>query len=136
MAVINSGATTTADELREILETDLSDAILNAFINAAYAFRVEYLGSAGLSTAILKEIEKWLAAHYASVARERQAASEDIAGEYRVTYTGKTDMYLESTLYGQMAIGFDPSGILANVGLKGISFEIYETSDHSENLRT
>jgi hypothetical protein len=136
MSIVNVNATTTPDELKEILETDLSDAILNAFINAAYTFRIEYLASAGLSAAALAEIEKWLAAHFAAVSRQRQEESENIAGEYSVKYTGKTDMFLSSTLYGQMALSFDPSGTLASVGLKGVEFDVYVTSDHSTAVNT
>jgi hypothetical protein len=63
-----------------------------------------------LSTAELREIETWLAAHCYCLS-DRAIASETTERS-SATYQGKTGMRLEATLYGQMALSLDPSGCL------------------------
>lgn len=63
-----------------------------------------------LSSGELDQIELYLAAHLYSV-RDRQLSHKKTA-DASGTFDGKTEMYLESSLYGQTAILLDTSGFL------------------------
>ena len=105
-------ARTTIDLLKDILDdTELSDSILTSYINGANTFVTGVLSGEGLSTALLTEIERWIAAHMIASTRERMAEKEG-AGGAEIKYTGKWGEGLRSTSYGQMAIGLDTSGTL------------------------
>lgn len=104
---------TTALEVKQILDTDLSDNIVKAFINTANIIVSDVLGSdTTLSANQLKEIEKWLTAHILSATREREAQKEEV-GDGNVTYSGKTGMGLQATMYGQQVLMLDTTGKLA-----------------------
>lgn len=61
----------------------------------------------------LELIERWLAAHsYKQSDKDYIARSTASASG---TFAGKTEMYLESTLYGQTAVNLDTSGCLSTV---------------------
>jgi len=104
-------ARVTEDEVKEILNTSLT---LTAFITAANLIVTDKLGPEGLSDDQLKEIERWLAAHFAAI-RERQPQQEGI-GDAQATYYGGSDLGLDFTPYGQQVKILDPTGILANIG--------------------
>ena len=70
----------------------------------------------GYSVAHLTDIETWLAAHFVAI-RDMRPADEKI-GASAITCQGKTDMYLESTLYGQQAMLLDVEGGLAALNQK------------------
>jgi hypothetical protein len=110
-----------AHEVKDIIDTDLSDRIVQVFIDAANLTVTELLGSnTDLSDDAKKEVERWLTAHLLASTRERQAESEkiDVAS---IVYQGKTGKGLESTLYGQQAKLLDTTGILAqNLGKASI----------------
>lgn len=129
-------ARTSVPDLQEILETDLPPNILAAFINTAYQVVQDNLLNKGLSAGMLAEIEKYIAAHFASISRQRQEESEDWAGEYRVKYTGKTDMGWNATLYGQMALALDTTGTLRAMSLQVADFEVYATPEHGSSTRS
>lgn len=109
-----------ASEVKEILDTDLSDVIVGTFITAANITVTKFLGtSTVLSSVQLKEIERWFSAHLIACTREQQAQAEEVAGETNIKYQGKTGMGLDSTLYGQQVKVLDTSGVLAaNLGKK------------------
>lgn len=62
----------------------------------------------------LELIERWLAAHFYGVSDQPYTASRtlDAYGQFQ----GRTNMYLEATKYGQMAMVLDNSGCLAAIG--------------------
>lgn len=103
-------------EVREIIDVDPLVTSIAPFITAANLIVTDRLGSSGTPDAMLKEIERWLAAHFLAV-RDPRAVSESIGG-ISVTYGGKTGEGLRSTLYGQQAISLDVTGILAKMGSK------------------
>ena len=118
------------DELKEIISTSLDDSILEAFIGAANLTVTDLIGSgSGLSDDQLREIERWLAAHFLASTREPQAQSErDV--EAAITYQGKTGMGLDFTPYGQMVKVLDTTGILASaVGMRKASLYAVESFD-------
>jgi len=104
------------DEVREIIETEVDNSDLLAFITAANLVVTERLGgSTALTDAQRKEIERWLAAHFLASTREQQAQSEGVNG-ISVTYQGQTGKGLDSTHYGQMVKMLDSTGTLAGAG--------------------
>jgi len=115
MADLVAGARVTADEVREIFETDLSDSEINVCINLAHQLivQLDLAGTGGLPEATLEYIELLLSAHYCSL-KDPRASEERVARDFQIKYQGKTDMGLEATFYGQQAIVLDSSGILAD----------------------
>jgi len=109
-------ARVTATEVKQIIETDFVDTIVDAFIAGATAVIDSALSSSGLSTALMKEIERWVAAHLVAQ-RERQIKKAG-AGSANVEYIGVFEMGLNSTQYGQTAIALDTTGTLASLSLK------------------
>lgn len=125
MAVKSSTARVTAADVQEILDTTLEASVINAFINTANTFIEVNLSSANLGEAMLTEIEKWLAAHFLSL-RDRRVKSENIAGEYSVTYeVGNLGKGLMSTTYGQTAVALDTSGTLGSLNMKRASLKVF-----------
>lgn len=111
MAEISPNARVNAAQVREIFDTELSDAQLNAFINTANIYTTSLLGNSGLSGQMLTEIEKYLSAHFASM-RDPRFETEKV-GQYSYRVQGKTDMGLDATFYGQQAKLLDTSGRLS-----------------------
>jgi hypothetical protein len=111
----------TDKEVREILDTDITN--LAPFIRVASNLVERHLLTAGLTAAELKEIERWLAAHF-TCAMDPRAARETV-GDTSVTYEGQTAMGLDATRYGQMAKTLDPSGVLATLGKGRARIEVF-----------
>lgn len=144
MTSLVSGVTTlcpslTATAVKEIIDTDLADAVINAFINTAYYQAYALTGQLGAcgGTDAQCDIIKYLAAHYIAMTRERQVKSEAVGkGEWSVTYMGQDGLNLNATTYGQTAIALDCSGALASAaaGLKKATFAVvaYEDIDDAE----
>jgi hypothetical protein len=112
----------TTDEVKEIIDTDLTDPRITAFITGASTVIDTNLADQNLDAAVLKEIERWLSAHYIALAFERQAIHEK-AGPAEQRFADVFGMYLEDTTYGQTASSLDPTGILAGLGKKKIQFK-------------
>jgi len=132
MATLNANvcASVDADAVKEIIDTDLSDSRINAFINFAYFATVPLAGlldDCGGADALC-EIQLLLAAHFLTI-YERQTKSESVGGEWSVTYLGQDGMGLKASLYGQQALALDCSGVLAKAGLMRAVFQVvdYET---------
>lgn len=140
MAAINANALITQSDVREIIDTDLSDAELAAYINTAYAMTIP-IGS-GLSEyggdTTKAEIQKYIAAHLATL-QEPIVRSERIA-EVSVEYLRQTGANLASGLastpFGQTALALDRSGTLAQAGLKSASFRTWAHSDMTKDVET
>lgn len=116
-------ARTTSIEVKEILDTALTDAVVESYINIANAIVTDELsGSTLMSAAQLEEIERWLTAHMITSTKERMGKSEKL-GDASITYTGEFGMGLDSTTYGQMVKFLDKTGALAAMGKKKITFK-------------
>jgi len=101
----------TDDEVKEIIDTTLTD--LTPFILVA-SQQVDRISTAGtLGAAVLKEIERWLAAH--AVAMRDKRTSKDSVLDSSHTYEGKTGTGLDFTRYGQQAKLLDTTGTLAKL---------------------
>jgi len=131
MAVRNKNALVDVEDVKDVLDTGLTDEQINAYINMAYYRTIPLatnLGNCGGSAA-LASIQALLAAHFIATTREPQLESESIAGEASVRYRGKTDMGLNATTYGQQALALDCSGLLAKAGLKAASIKVWAHED-------
>ena len=108
-------ARVTATEVKQIIDTDLADSIVDAFILGANSVVTEVLGEdTELSAAHKKEIERWFTAHLLAATREQQIQKAGADG-VDVAYQGKTGMGLQATLYGQQVLAFDTTGKLAAI---------------------
>ena len=111
-------ARTTATAVKQILETDLTDTELEAFISGATEVVTEVIGSdTSLSGDLKTEIERWLTAHMIASTREQQL-SEAEAGPASAKFQGKTGLGLDSTMYGQTVKMLDATGKFAALGGK------------------
>jgi len=118
---------TDATKIKEIYETGLSDADLGVYASQSNTFVSSVLTEAGviLPTGIQELIETYLAAHLINISRERQAAKES-AGTADIQYTGKYEMGLMMTSYGQMVLSLDTSGTFASLGKRTIKIQAVE----------
>lgn len=110
----------TAEEVKDILDTELSNSRIEAFIDSANVIITRLLGSANLGNDLLKKIELWLSAHYIKANTDRQAIEEE-AGPARQRFSDVFDVGLDSTTYGQTAKTLDPTGSLASMDKKRIN---------------
>jgi hypothetical protein len=115
-------ARTTATAVKKIIDTDLTDGIVEAYIDDASALVDQQLTNEGLGSTLLTSIEKWLAAHMIATSRERMAKKEG-AGGASIEYTGKFGEGLAATPYGQQVRELDTTGKLASLGRKVASFK-------------
>lgn len=110
----------TEEDVRDIVETDEALSIA-PFLNAATAL-TDYVSAQDslslLNSALLVEIEKYLAAHFYAL-RDPQY-SEKKTGDASAVFQGKTAMGLDSTHWGQAAKNLDVTGTLATLGKKKI----------------
>lgn len=106
-------ARVTAVEVQNIIETDLSTGDIDAYISAATTI-VDATVVGSLGDALLKEIERWLAAHYIASTREQMVKKAE-GGPASATFFGKDGLGLNGTPYGQQAIALDPTGKLSRL---------------------
>jgi hypothetical protein len=108
-------------EVKEIIETTLTDIQVSPFIKAANATVTKLLGTTtNLSDAQKKEVERWLSAHLIACTKARQAKSKK-TGKASITYQGETGKGINSTHYGQMAAALDTTGKITNIGKRRVS---------------
>jgi len=120
---------TTATEVKQIINTDLSDAIVESFITDANAVVTDLIGSSTeLSDAQKASIEKYFTAHLIAMTREQQPQAEK-AKDAGITYQGKTGMGLDATFYGQIVRQLDTTGTFAKAGKAAISINVIDSFD-------
>lgn len=100
-------------DLKRIFETDLTATELEYFIIPADLIIDQMLASSGYSTALLEQIELYLAAHFAASWSQRLTSQNfgDSAANFQ---HAKINTPLGSTDYGQRVMLLDVSGILAS----------------------
>lgn len=113
-------ARTTIAEVKLIIDTDLEDDNITAYITGANALVTDVLTDSGLGATTLEEIERWLTAHMIAATQERQSKKEE-AGGAKVEYTGVYGDGLRLTSYGQMVLALDSTGAMAGLGGKSAS---------------
>ena len=107
-------ARTTNTLVKDIMETALSDAQIDAIIPMASRMVDDNLASSDLSTATLTDIETWLTAHLIAMGKERQAEEERV-NDIWITYQGNFGEGLKSTTFGQMVLILDTTGSFASL---------------------
>ena len=105
---------TSVAEVRKLIETDISDEQVSAFLTTASVTVDQLFGEEDRLTDETKtEIEKWLTAHGIASTVTQQLA-EAGGGATRVKFQGETGQGLRSTMYGQYIVDIlDTTGILA-----------------------
>lgn len=134
MAEILVGALVDADEVREIVDTELTNPRIANFINMAYV-TTKNLGMT--DTELLKQIQLLLSAHFLTV-YEGVVQSQSVGGEYSVSFARVVGEGLKASTYGQQALALDTTGKLAKATLKRATFQVssyYEMYD-SDYLQT
>lgn len=107
--------TVTATDVLKCVELTLTTDDIDAAIVTADSLTTELdLTGKGLGAAMLFEVQKYLAAHFAQM-KERQTKREDVALEIDAQFMGKDDFGLYATTHGQQSIAMDLTGSLADV---------------------
>ena len=106
----------TGAEVKEIINTSLTTSEVTPFITAANQIVTSKLGGQGVTSNSLKEVERWLSAHFVAIRSQDSVAKAEKTGEASVTRHGKTEMGLDFTPYGQQAKLLDPTGRLNSAG--------------------
>lgn len=104
-------------ELRLIFETSMTDAQLQAFIDAAAVIVGPDgcdLASKGLSSATIDEIQKWLSAHLATVNDPRVVRFR--SSGHSTEFESEVGLGLDASKYGQQVRILDKSGCIAKLG--------------------
>ncbi|MBI4137557.1 hypothetical protein HY469_05850 [Candidatus Roizmanbacteria bacterium] len=136
-------ARVTIAEVEEIIDTDLSDAQITAMISAANIIVTNGPATStkpALNSDELKEIERWLAAHFVCIRDPvslRAKIGDSDTWNFPASVTTAWGKGLLLTVYGSQAVAMDRSGKLANLGLQRGSFRASprENSDNfTENL--
>ncbi len=110
----------TVEEIKEIFSTTLEDDSITAFITSAHLFVNNTVAAADSppDTATLKEIERWVAAHFCCLRdpialRMVQGDSEQWSFPASVTTAWSRGLGL--TVYGQQAILMDTTNTLSDI---------------------
>lgn len=112
----------TVEEVRKIIDTDITDNEIQAFIATANSLVDSVLPNQGISEELLIEIEKWLSAHFVSIKDPRLRQLR--IGEVTETYYGRGGEGLNHTPYGQQVLLLDYTGSFANLGKRKASFNV------------
>ena len=122
-------ARVTATEVKQIMDNcTVDDTIVDVFIVSANGIVTEALGGTNAGATLLKEIERWFAAHMLASTLCRMATDEKL-GEASVKYTGLFRENLSSTPYGQTVMLLDYTGNMANIGKKKASIHAITSFD-------
>ena len=111
---IYANARVTASEVIDIMDTSLTESEVVPFVVSANLVVTNALSGYGYSDDMLKEIEQYLAAHFAAL--KDPLISKENFGDAGATYEGKTGMHLDQTSYGQRVWLLDYKRILSNEG--------------------
>ena len=136
-------ARVTVEEIQEIFDTDLKADQITAFISVANILVTNTCATSTaptLGTDELKEIERWLAAHFACIRDPislRAKIGDAEAWHFPAAVTTAWGKGLNQTVYGQNAIAIDRTGRLAGLGRMKGSFRAApreNSSSFTDNL--
>ena len=128
----------TGAEVKEIISTPLTELQAAPMITAANILVTAKCSPAGYSAAELKEIERWLSAHFVAVRDPSGSISEKKIGEAQEKYQrgskAQSKEALEGTPYGQQALVLDYKGSLTDLGRRQASIRAFgATNDESDD---
>jgi hypothetical protein len=110
-------------------ECSLTSEQIDPYILAAHLLITDILKNSGLSVSRLKDIEKYLTAHFIASIHSRPSSREKV-GEVEVEYSNaKFGEGLKATPYGQMVSLLDTSGLLAVLGKRAATFYVPKSFD-------
>jgi hypothetical protein len=120
----------TPDEVIGVMEEcSLTSEQVDPYILSAHLFVTDILKNSGLSASRLKDIEKYLAAHFIASIHSRPSSREKV-GEVEVEYSNtKFGEGLKSTPYGQMVSMLDTTGLIAASGKRAATFFVPKSFD-------
>lgn len=98
-------------EVKEIIDTELTEDQCEPFIQIATLMVDTYLVNKGLTTSMLKELERWLAAHFIAASVDPREQTVRV-GTIETNLEGTTGQGLSFSRYGQQAMVLDPTGTL------------------------
>lgn len=100
------------DDVERVLgSTELDDADIQSFIDAARRGYLQRTGSESVSADEQDDVVTHLAAHLIAMGPERQISSAGEGGG-NVSFEGQTGEGLMATTHGQIAVVLDPTGQL------------------------
>lgn len=99
------------DSVRSIFFTEASDGELLTWISVAHRIVEDRLTGEGVPDPTLKEIERQLSAHYATI-NDPEGGDVTLGGTESSDSTER-GLHLDQTRYGQAAKTLDPTGMLA-----------------------
>lgn len=105
-------ARTDVETVKSIMTTALTDTQITNIITIANRVVTNVLGSSGLASDVLKDIETYFAAHLIATGKERQVGEEKV-GDIWLRYQGQYGKFLEATSFGQFVLMLDTSGNMA-----------------------
>lgn len=109
-------ARVTAETVKEIITTSLSDEVIDSnHIETAHIFVDEYLASEDLSVNMLEKIELYLAAHFVALSEEGGPLTRDKLGDADTSFANIFGGGLNSTRFGQNALALDVTGTLSRL---------------------
>ena len=119
-----SAITTTVEEVRELIKGTVEDStVLASFIKTANVYVTANLANAGLSAAVLAEVELYLAAHFTAISEEKGGLIKEVIDGTGDTYSDTFTGGLGSTRFGQTAMILDTSGTLTRLGSSRLKAE-------------
>jgi hypothetical protein len=113
------GARVSASAVKEVIETSLTDGTIDSsMIDTANLYVDTHLvPDAGHSDEVLTKIELYLAAHFVALTEEKGGITRAKMGDADESYANVYASGFKSTRYGQTALNFDTSGILARLSI-------------------
>lgn len=116
----------TSADVKAIIDTPLD---VCSFITTAHTLVDVLLLDKELSDDMLRQVELYLAAHFAALTEERGGLIRSSTGEGAETMSDSYEMGLSLTRYGQQAMVIDTSGTLKEANEEGASgkarFEVF-----------
>lgn len=113
----------TVEDVRAIIDTDLLDDAIVAYMDSTIVMVTELFAEKNISDALRKEITRWLTAHAIAITKERMATEEEAGGarvKYASNFSGRS---LNSSPYGQQAMIIDTTDTLNDaVKMKKVVF--------------
>jgi hypothetical protein len=116
------------DEVKEIITTEVGTSDIGVCIKGANLIVDTYLANQSLGAELLKEIERWLAAHLLAMSKDPRERNVRV-GEAEVRYTGNFGKGLEATTFGQVVLSLDSTGKLSNLNRPKALFTVLSEAD-------
>jgi len=115
-------ARVTESEVKSIIDTSLSD--LSPYITVANQLVDEFAKDQGYNAARLKEIERWLAAHFVVQYEEKGGLTSSTLGDASESYVSEFGLGLNSSRYGKQVMILDTKKTLTTIGKKKASITV------------